>query len=77
MFERYKYNSIGCYQAGSKKLWNGYVLDTVKSVLNRVGDFVWKGLKTVVYMIEIFYENSVLILLLTENISSLSNENMD
>ncbi len=40
-----KYNSIERYWAGLEKSWNGYLLDTVETVLKRAGNFFWKDVK--------------------------------
>ena len=38
-----KYNGIERYWAGLEESWNGYLLSTVKNVLNRAANFFWKG----------------------------------
>ena len=43
-----KYNAIERYWAGLEKSWNGYLLSTVDTVLNRAGNFHWKGKRTTV-----------------------------
>ena len=43
-----KYNAIERYWAGLEKSWNGYLLRTVDTVLNRAGNFHWKGIRTTV-----------------------------
>lgn len=54
-----KYNAIERYWAGLEKSWNGYLLDTVKTVLNRAANFVWKGLNAVVHLLKTSYEKGV------------------
>ena len=38
---------------------NGYLLDTVETVLKRAGNFVWKGLRTVTRLLDAPYEKGV------------------
>jgi len=47
-----KYNGIERYWAGLEKSWNGYLLGTVDTVLNRAGNFFWKGMRTVVRLLD-------------------------
>lgn len=54
-----KYNSIERYWAGLEKSWNGYLLDTVETVLNRAGNFFWKGLRTVTRLLDAPYKKGV------------------
>lgn len=54
-----KYNSIERYWAGLEKSWNGYLLDTVDTVIKRAGNFYWKGLRTVVRLLDAPYEKGV------------------
>jgi hypothetical protein len=54
-----KYNTIERYWAGLEKSWNGYLLDSVGCVLNRAGNFVWKGLRATVKLIDAVYEKGV------------------
>jgi hypothetical protein len=54
-----KYNAIERYRAGLEKSRNGYLPDTVKTVLNRAANFVWKGLNAVVHLLETSYEKGV------------------
>lgn len=54
-----KYNAIERYWAGLEKSWNGYLLDTVETVLNRAGNFVWKGLNATVNLLKTSYEKGV------------------
>ena len=54
-----KYNSIERYWAGLEKSWNGYLLDTVDTVMKRAGNFFWKGLRTVTRLLNTTYEKGV------------------
>lgn len=54
-----KYNSIERYWAGLEKSWNGYLLDSVTTVLNRAGNFAWKGVQTTARLLESAYEKGV------------------
>ena len=54
-----KYNAIERYWAGLEKSWNGYLLSTVSVVLNRAGNFLWKGARTIVRLLDAMYEKGV------------------
>jgi hypothetical protein len=54
-----KYNSIERYWAGLEKSWNGYLLDTVETVLKRAGNFFWKGVRTVTRLLDEPYAKGV------------------
>lgn len=54
-----KYNAIERYWAGLEKSWNGYLLDSVAAVLNRAGNFAWKGVRAGVNLLEKVYEKGV------------------
>ncbi len=54
-----KYNGIERYWAGLEKSWNGYLLDTTETVLNRAANFVWKGFSAVVDYIDTVYEKGI------------------
>ena len=54
-----KYNSIERYWAGLEKSWNGYLLDTVDTVIKRAGNFIWKGLRTVTRLLDAPYEKGI------------------
>ena len=43
-----KYNNIERYWAGLEKSWNGYLLDSIETVLRRACSFTWKGMHAVV-----------------------------
>jgi Rhodopirellula transposase DDE domain len=54
-----KYNAIERYWAGLEKSWNGYLLSTVNVVLQRAGNFLWKGARTIVRLLDAVYEKGV------------------
>jgi len=54
-----KYNSIERFWAGLEKSWNGYLLDSVTTVLNRAATFAWKGTQPMVKLLETVYEKGV------------------
>lgn len=54
-----KYNGIERYWAGLEKSWNGYLLDSVPTVLNRAGNFVWRGMLTTVRFLDTLYEKGI------------------
>jgi hypothetical protein len=55
-----KYNGIERYWAGLEKSWNGYLLlDSVSVVLNRASNFVWKGLRATVHLLNAVYEKGI------------------
>ena len=54
-----KYNAIERYWAGLEKSWNGYLLSTVDTVINRAGNFCWKGVRTMACLVDAIYEKGV------------------
>ena len=54
-----KYNAIERYWAGLEKSWNGYLLSTVDTVVNRAGNFHWKGKRTTVNLQSGSYKKGV------------------
>lgn len=54
-----KYNAIERYWAGLEKSWNGYLLDTVETVLKRAGNFFWKGKRAVARLLDTPYKKGV------------------
>lgn len=54
-----KYNAIERYWAGLEKSWNGYLLSTVDTVINRAGNFCWKGMRTIASLVDAVYEKGV------------------
>ena len=47
------------YWAGLEKSWNGYLLDTVDTVIRRAGNFFWKGLRTSARLLDGVYEKGI------------------
>ena len=54
-----KCNAIERYWAGLEKSWNGYLLSTVDTVINRAGNFCWKGMRTMACLVDAIYEKGV------------------
>jgi len=54
-----KYNAIERYWAGLEKSWNGYLLSTVDTVINRAGNFCWKGKRTIACLVDAIYKKGV------------------
>lgn len=54
-----KYNAIERYWAGLEKSWNGYLLNTVDTVISRAGNFCWKGMRTTVRLVDAIYEKGI------------------
>ena len=54
-----KYSAIERYWAGLEKSWNGYLLSTVDTVINRAGNFCWKGVRTMACLVDAIYEKGV------------------
>lgn len=54
-----KYNAIERYWAGLEKSWNGYLLPTVEAVLHRAANFLWKGHRCTVTLLDAVYEKGV------------------
>lgn len=54
-----KYNYIEHYWGGLERSWNGYLLDSVETVLKRAANFFWKSTRTTVKFIERVYEKSI------------------
>lgn len=54
-----KYNAIERYWAGLEKSWNGYLLDTVETILKRAGNFTWKGIRAITRLLDVPYEKGV------------------
>jgi hypothetical protein len=54
-----KYNSIERFWAGLEKSWNGYLLDSMTTVLNRAATFAWKGTQPMVTLLETVYEKGI------------------
>jgi hypothetical protein len=54
-----KYNAIERYWAGLEKSWNGYLLSTVDTVINRAGNFFWKGMRTMACLVDAIYKKGI------------------
>ena len=54
-----KYNSIEHYWGGLERSWNGYLLDSVETVLKRAGNFVWRAAKTTANLLTSVYKKGV------------------
>lgn len=54
-----KYNAIERYWAGLEKSWNGYLLDTVETVVKRAGNFFWKGMRSMTRLLDAPYEKGI------------------
>lgn len=54
-----KYNGIERYWGGLERSWNGYLLNSVEAVLERAGNFTWRGIRTVVTLMSATYEKGI------------------
>ena len=54
-----KYNAIEHYWGGLERSWNGYILDTVDTVMKRAGNFVWRSVKPTVKLMTGLYEKGI------------------
>lgn len=54
-----KYNAIERYWAGLEKSWNGYLLDTVDTIIKRAANFIWKGFHAHIKLLNTVYEKGV------------------
>lgn len=54
-----KYNSIEHYWGGLERSWNGYLLDSVNTVISRASNFFWRSVRTMTTVIEKKYEKGV------------------
>lgn len=54
-----KYNPIERYWGGLEKSWNGYLLDSVETVLQRASFFSWKGICAATRNFTTFYPKGV------------------
>ena len=54
-----KYNGIERYWGGLERSWNGYLLDSVQTVLNRAASFVWRTHRTAVSLLDKVYDKGV------------------
>ena len=54
-----KYNSIERYWAGLEKSWNGYLLESVTTVINRASNFAWRGISPTVMLLDTVYQKGI------------------
>jgi hypothetical protein len=54
-----KYNSIERYWAGLERSWNGYLLDSVTSVIRRAEHFSWRGMHPIAMVVDDHYEKGI------------------
>jgi hypothetical protein len=54
-----KYNAIERYWAGLEHSWNGYLLNSVETVLHRAGNFTWRGIQATARLVETLYEKGI------------------
>ena len=54
-----KYNGIERFWAGLEKSWNGYLLDSVITVLNRAASFAWKKTQPIVKLLDTSYKKGI------------------
>jgi len=54
-----KYNSIERYWAGLEKSWNGYLLESVTTVINRAKSFTWRGIAATAMLIDTVYQKGI------------------
>lgn len=54
-----KYNGIERYWGGLERSWNGYLLDSVETVLGRAASFLWRRVRTTVTLLASVYEKGI------------------
>jgi len=54
-----KYNPIEHYRGGLERSWNGYLLDSVDTIVRRAKNFAWRGVKTMETLVAGIYEKGV------------------
>jgi hypothetical protein len=54
-----KYNGIERYWGGLERSWNGYLLDSVETVLRRAASFCWKTMQTASRLLDGIYQKGV------------------
>lgn len=54
-----KYNGIEHYWGGLERSWNGYLLDSVETVLKRAGNFTWRDERTTVTLVTSEYAKGI------------------
>ena len=54
-----KYNAIERYWGGLERSWNGYLLDSVETVLRRASSFLWRKVQSTVTIMTDVYEKGI------------------
>lgn len=54
-----KYNAIERYWGGLEKSWNGYLLDSVDTILGRVAKFTWKRIAGTARLLDSIYPKGI------------------
>jgi hypothetical protein len=54
-----KYNGIEHYWGGLERSWNGYLLDSVDTVLRWASNFVWRSMRTTTHLLEGVYQKGI------------------
>ena len=54
-----KYNSIEHYWGGLERSWNGYLLDSVNTVISRASNFFWRSTRTLTTFIDKAHEKGI------------------
>ena len=54
-----KYNSIERYWAGLERSWNGYLLDSMRTVVRRAESFSWRGMNPMAVLVDEDYEKGI------------------
>ena len=54
-----KYNNIERYWAGLEKSWNGYLLESVATVIKRACQFTWRGIAARSILVKTVYEKGI------------------
>lgn len=54
-----KYNGIERYWGGLERSWNGYLLDSVETVLRRAAHFFWRTIQTTSRLLDGIYEKGI------------------
>ena len=54
-----KYNAIERYWGGLERSWNGYLLDSVETVLKRASNFMWRNVQATVTILASIYEKGI------------------
>ncbi|OVE82604.1 transposase, partial [bacterium M21] len=54
-----KYNPIERYWGGLEKSWNGYLLDSLDTITDRVANFAWKGIAGTARLLDSIYPKGI------------------